>query len=460
MDLRVAFYIFTDAVLAIAALLLAAGVRFGSPVLAQEWRPEQGVMGGVLFVSVTLFSSYLMEVYSLPRESRKRDILAACTQGGCAAFFFLSVVYYLWPELMLGRGLLFFALGFFVVLQASWYALTNVNSRKVPFAQRVLILGTGDLACQLGGLLTSQSGSFTLAGYLECDPGHRPEQTVHDPERFRSLIIPAEDDLLQIAREQKASVIVVALAERRGVLPLQEMMRCKLNGIEILDAPTFYELVQEKLLLEEMTPSWIIFSSGFRRTALINVYKRCIDILLSLTGLVLSAPLLPFIVLAVKLDSPGPLFYRQKRVGLGEKTFTLYKFRSMREDAERDGAVWAQKNDARITRVGAILRNSRIDEIPQLINVLRGEMSFIGPRPERPEFVEKLRQEIYYYSKRHTIKPGVTGWAQVRYPYGSTAQDAIEKLRYDLYYIKNLSVFLDTRIIFETVKVVLFGRGR
>lgn len=460
MDLRAAFYIFTDAVLALAALLLAAGVRFDGFVVNEEWRPEQGMMGGALFVAVTLFSSYLMEVYSLPRESRKRDILAACAQGGCAAFFFLSVVYYLWPELMLGRGVLFFALGFFVLFQSSWYALTNINARRVPFSQRVLILGTGDLACQLGGLLTSQSGSFTLAGYLECDAGHRPEQTVHEPELFRSMIIPAQDDLLQAAHEHKASLIVVALAERRGVLPLQEMMRCKLNGIEVLDAPTFYEMVQGKLLLEEMTPSWIIFSSGFHRTALINVYKRCVDILFSVTGLVLSAPLFPFIALAVKLDSPGPLFFRQERVGLGEKTFTLYKFRSMCQDAERDGAVWAEKNDARITRVGAVLRNSRIDEIPQLINVLRGEMSFIGPRPERPEFVEKLRKEIYYYSKRHTIKPGVTGWAQVRYPYGSTVQDAIEKLRYDLYYIKNLSVFLDTKIILETVKVVLFGRGR
>ncbi|WP_136514423.1 TIGR03013 family XrtA/PEP-CTERM system glycosyltransferase [Geomonas edaphica] len=460
MDLRICLYIVVDAMLALASLVFAAGLRFGQLTLQEGWQPEQALRASLLFVVVILFSSYLMEVYALPRESRKREILAACVQGGCAAFFFLSVVYYLAPELMLGRGVLFIALGFFVALQFSWYALSGIGARKVPFAQRVLILGTGDLACQLGGLLTSQSGSFTLAGYLEVDAAHRPEQTVHEPELFRSQIIPARDDLLQTAREHKASVIVVALAERRGVLPLQEMMRCKLNGIEILDAPTFYEMVQGKLLLEEMTPSWIIFSTGFHHTGLINVYKRFIDVLLSVTGLLLSAPLLPFIALAVKLDSPGPLFFRQERVGLGEKSFTLYKFRSMRQDAERDGAVWAEKNDARVTRVGAFLRNSRIDEIPQLINVLRGEMSFIGPRPERPEFVEKLRQEIYYYSKRHTIKPGLTGWAQVRYPYGATVQDAIEKLRYDLYYIKNLSVLLDTRIIFETVKVVLFGRGR
>lgn len=460
MDLRVIFYIFSDALLALTALLIAAGLRFGSFMLQEDWQPDQALAAALIFVAVTLFSSYLMEVYTLPRESRKRDILATCVQGGCAAFFFLSVVYYLAPELMLGRGVLFFALGFFVLLQFSWYALSGIGARKVPFAQRVLILGTGDLACQLGGLLTAQSGSFRLAGYLDCEVGSRPQQTVHQPELFRSQLVADTGDLLKTARDLKASVLVVALAERRGVLPLQEMMRCKLNGIDVLDAPTFYEMVQGKLLLEEMTPSWIIFSSGFHRTAFINVYKRCVDIVLSLAGLLLSAPAFPLIALAIKLDSPGPLFFKQERVGLGEKSFTLYKFRSMRQDAERDGAVWATKNDARITRVGAFLRNSRIDEIPQLFNVLRGEMSFIGPRPERPEFVESLKKEIYYYSKRHTIKPGLTGWAQVSYPYGSTVQDAIEKLRYDLYYIKNLSLFLDTKILMETVKVVLFGRGR
>jgi len=460
MDLRVAFNLFSDAVLAVAALIFAAGLRFGGFDLPEDWQAQRGVNAGALFVAVTLFSSYLMEVYSLPRESRKREIFVTCLQSGCAAFFLLSVVYYLNPSLMLGRGVLFFALGFFIIFQFSWYALAGMGARRVPFAQRVIILGTGDLACQLGGLLSSQDGSFSLAGYLECGERQGPVETVHQPEIFKSQLIENEGDLLQTARKHKVSVLVVALAERRGVLPLQEMMRCKLNGIEVVDAPTFYEIVQGKLMLEEMTPSWIIFSTGFRRNALISIYKRCIDILLSLTGLLISAPFFPLIALAIKLESRGPLFFKQVRVGSGEKQFVLYKFRSMCQDAERGGAVWAVKNDARVTAVGRFLRNSRIDEIPQLFNVLKGEMSFIGPRPERPEFVENLKRDIYYYSKRHTIKPGLTGWAQVRYPYGATVEDAKEKLRYDLYYIKNLSFFLDTQIIFETVKVVLFGRGR
>jgi sugar transferase (PEP-CTERM system associated) len=458
MDLRFVLMLLSDAVLAVAALFAASVLRLGGLYLPTEWHDDGGFKVCSIFVVVALFSSYLMEVYSLPTDCRKREILVNCLQAGGAAFFLLSVVYYLDPSVMLGRGILFIALALFILFQFIWHALPISGADRTPFAQRVLILGTGDLACQLGGLLSSH-GSFELAGYLECDEGG-PLATVHEPHVFRSLVVQKDGDLLQTARKQKATMIVVALAERRGVLPLQEMMRSKLAGIEVVDAPTFYEIVQGKLMLEQMTPSWIIFSSGFHRNALITVYKRFIDLVLSLVGIVLSAPFLPLVALAIKLESPGPLFFKQVRVGSGEKTFTLYKFRSMCQDAERNGAVWAVKNDSRVTRVGRFLRNSRIDELPQLYNVLRGDMSFIGPRPERPEFVEKLKQDIYYYSKRHTIKPGLTGWAQVRYPYGATVDDAVEKLRYDLYYIKNLSFFLDTQIIFETVKVVLFGRGR
>jgi sugar transferase (PEP-CTERM system associated) len=227
-----------------------------------------------------------------------------------------------------------------------------------------------------------------------------------------------------------------------------------------MEAPSFYELVQGRLMLESITPSWFIFSSGFRRTSKFSICKRCMDIVLSCIGLLLTLPFFPLIALAIKLDSPGPVFFRQERFGNKEKRFELYKFRTMRQDAEKGtGAVWAEKNDPRITKLGHFFRGSRIDEIPQLINVLKGDMSFVGPRPERPEFVEKLKQVIPYYSKRHFIKPGLTGWAQVRYPYGSSVEDAVEKLRYDLYYIKNISPFLDTLIFLETIKVVLFGRG-
>lgn len=450
MDLRFALMPISDALLAIAALYSAVVLRYGSFGLHEELQAGQGPKVCAIFVVVALFSSYLMEVYRLARGSRKLEIFITCLQTGGAAFFLLSVVYYLEPGAMLGRGVLFIALAMFVLYQFLWHALAASGARSSLFSQRVLILGTGELARELGALLTSPSVPFTLVGYLGCG---------YDAMVNGELLIEKEGDLLGTAREAKAGIIVVGITERRGVLPLQEMMRCKLDGIEVVDAPTFYEVVQGKLMLEQMTPSSIIFSIGFRRTLLINVWKRCIDILFSVAGLLISAPFFPLIVLAIRIESPGHPLFKQVRVGKGEKHFVLYKFRSMRQDAESGGAVWAAKNDARVTAVGRFIRNSRIDELPQLYNVLRGDMSFIGPRPERPEFVEKLKHEIDYYSKRHTIKPGITGWAQVRFPYGATVEDAIEKLRYDLYYIKNLSAFLEIQIIFETVKVVLFGRG-
>lgn len=453
MKFRLALTLIIDALMALVALSAAAAVRFGPGNIFTLAPPNQLMRAAGIFVIIQLFSSYLMDVYAQDRNCSRKEAFINSLHGGAAAFFFLSVVYYLSPGVILGRGVLFLSIVFFMLLQFLRFVFSPSTTHVAQFSRRVLICGTGELARRLGGMITSESTTFTLAGYLTC------RETNDNAELLGELLIPMEADLLGTARRVKAGLIVIALSERRGTLPLQEMMRCKLDGIEVVDAPTFYEIIQGKLMLEEMTPSWIIFSSGFRRTAFIDIYKRCFDLTLSLLGLILAAPLFPLVALAIKLESPGPVFFRQVRVGNGERPFVLYKFRSMGQDAEKNGAVWAVKNDVRVTRVGRFLRNSRIDEIPQLFNVLKGEMSFIGPRPERPEFVENLKNEIYYYSKRHTIKPGLTGWAQVRYPYGATVEDAIEKLRYDLYYIKNLSFFLDTQIILETVKVVLFGRG-
>jgi sugar transferase (PEP-CTERM system associated) len=273
-------------------------------------------------------------------------------------------------------------------------------------------------------------------------------------------IISCEDGLCSAVKRVGAQKIVVSLSERRGVFPLQEVLSCKLRGIEVVDAPSFYEQITGKLLLENITPSWFIFSHGFRVTLALRLLKRMTDLFCAAIGLLLVLPFFPLIALVIRIDSPGPILFRQTRVGEGERLFNLFKFRSMRQDAESDtGAVWAKERDPRVTKVGEFLRKSRIDEIPQLFNVLRGDMSLVGPRPERPEFVKKLIEVIPYYSERHYVKPGVTGWAQVRYPYGASVEDAIEKLRYDLYYIKNISLPFDIMIILETVKVVLFRRG-
>jgi sugar transferase (PEP-CTERM system associated) len=402
-----------------------------------------------------------MDTYDFDRNTRKREIFINTLLGAATSFFLLSIMFYIDPGIMLGRGILIISIAFFALLQYCWHVVFYlVGHHATRFSRRVLVLGTGPLASQVGEFCSPNNRNFTLAGYASCNCNGAIENENENIVVPRDLIIGNAEDLLAATLQAQANIIVVALSERRGVFPLRDVLRCKLYGIEVLDAPSFYELVYGKLMLEHITPSWIIFSSGFRRPIYFNICKRYFDIVMSLAGLFLTLPFFPIIALAIKLDSPGPVFFRQIRVGNKEKLFNLYKFRTMRQDAEKkSGAIWAAKNDPRVTRIGSFFRNSRIDEIPQLYNVLRGDMSFIGPRPERPEFVEKLKQVIPYYSKRHFIKPGLTGWAQVRYPYGSSVEDAIEKLRYDLFYIKNLSSFLDTLIFFETIKVVLFGRG-
>jgi sugar transferase (PEP-CTERM system associated) len=316
--------------------------------------------------------------------------------------------------------------------------------------KRVLVVGDGLLAELMEEFVAASEGRYVLLGRVSCPSTQGA--TDDDVKAGR---------LLRLAQNFMADKIVVSLAERRGFFPVEELLSCKLAGVEVVDAPSFYETATRKLLIENITPSWFIFSHGFKVTRLLRLSKRITDILASTLGLLFFLPIIPFIALAIKLESPGPILFRQTRVGEGDRLFTLMKFRSMCQDAEAStGAVWSQQNDSRITRVGNFLRCSRLDEIPQLVNILKGDMSVVGPRPERPEFVRELKKRIPYYSERHYVKPGLTGWAQVRYPYGSSVEDAIEKLRYDLYYIKNISLFLDFSIILKTFSVVLLGKGR
>ena len=276
---------------------------------------------------------------------------------------------------------------------------------------------------------------------------------------FDPVIIGDYTQIPSIAEPGHVDRIVVALDERRGKFPLEQLLSCRLKGIRVDDGVAFTELLAGKLSIENLHPSFLIFSDGFKRSAFFKHVKRGIDVLLSVTGLAIFFPIAPFIAIAIKLDSRGPIFYRQERAGKAEKIFWLLKFRSMKVDAEGDGPKWAEINDPRITRMGRIIRRLRLDEVPQILNVLKGEMSFVGPRPERPFFVEQLKGEIPFYSQRHAVKPGITGWAQIWYHYGASKEDALEKLKYDLYYIKNMSFLLDLTIFFETAKIVLLGKG-
>jgi sugar transferase (PEP-CTERM system associated) len=268
------------------------------------------------------------------------------------------------------------------------------------------------------------------------------------------------DGLCDLADELEINKVVVAIKERRGALPLKELVKCRVRGIDVIEGTSFYEMLAGKLIVDQINPAWIIFSEGFYKSRTRRFLKRSTDVILSMAMLILFSPLFLLTALLIKIDSTGPVLFSQERVGKNKKSYMLYKFRSMIEDAEKhSGPVWASDNDKRITRIGKVLRKWRIDEIPQLWNVLKGDMSFVGPRPEREYFVNKLEEIIPYYGERFSVKPGITGWAQVCYSYGASVDDAVEKLNYDLFYIKNMSAFMDLMIILRTIKIVLFGKG-
>ncbi len=333
------------------------------------------------------------------------------------------------------------------VVMGYWATQARVGSR-------VLVFGAGPAAQMVGATLRSADPLATVVGYF---PGPNEKQsTVPETERLS-----AQWSLTQTARRLGADEIIVALTERRsGSMPLRELLDCKLAGVRVFDITTYFERMLGQIRIDFVNAGWLIFGDGFNQGFYRTAVKRLFDILCSLLLIVLAAPVMLATAIAIKLESVGPVFYRQERVGANNKTFKVSKFRSMRADAEQDGKPrWAAARDDRVTRVGQVIRRLRIDELPQLFNVLAGSMSLVGPRPERPFFVEQLTQEIPYYAVRHSIKPGVTGWAQVRYQYGSTIEDSQEKLQYDLYYVKNHSLFLDVLILFETVGVVLTGKG-
>jgi len=439
-----------DALLSILAVHAACLLRFGS--LSEIYLDTLDVQRLLVFAMFVMFSSYLLELYDSDKQQRKREIAIRILIALVVSFLTLTPVYYSVPSLMLGRGLLIFSLGFFGLFQFLLHVGHSLLMNSSGFARRVLVLGTGPLAKKIGDLITTTNHQHILKGYVNLTG----ESAQVPPE----AIVGNGNGLVETVRQKQAHKLVVSLSERRGFFPVQDVLNCKFSGIEVIDAPSFYEEMTGKLLIENTTPSWFIFSNGFRMNASKRVRKRIFDMVFSFLCLLMAMPLLPLVALMIKLDSGGPVFFRQVRVGELEKTFVLYKFRTMRQDAENStGAVWAQKDDPRVTRLGKLLRRTRIDELPQLFNVLKGEMSFIGPRPERPEFVSELKKCIPYYSERHFLRPGVTGWAQIRYPYGASVEDAVEKLRHDLYYIKNVSFYLDLLIFIETIKVMLFGRG-
>ncbi len=365
----------------------------------------------------------------------------------------MSAVFYTFPDLVVGRRTMAYAMLFTFVgvlgLRSLFFRLTHSELQSTT----VLVLGTGRQAQMIADLAPRQAG-FRVVGYIPVN-----EQETNIP---RDLWLPHDRRLMDIVLANEVDEIVVAPDDRRLRLPVDEILDCKMSGTMVLDLLSFFEKETSRIKLDVLHPSWIFFSDGFRLSGVAQYSKRALDLLVGLLIFLLSWPLMVLVALAIVAESRGrgPILFHQVRVGLNGRTFHVHKFRSMRTDAEADGvARWATKNDNRITRVGALIRKTRLDELPQVFNVLLGEMSLVGPRPERPEFVEQLEKEIPFYAERHRVKPGLTGWAQLSYPYGATIDDARNKLEFDLYYVKNASAFLDLIILLETVEVVLWGKG-
>jgi len=409
----------------------------------------------VFIAGITTFLLYLGDLYNPRLPLGRRELVARLLICQAAAAPLVAAGGYAFPSLRLGR-LAFLEFGIAVTIGLlAWRSAWTGSGSLARMTIRVLVVGTGPIAKTIAELGRASARPFTIIGFLDDDPA------AADSVPQGHMLLGKITDLSVIVEEVRPDVVVVVQVDRRGRFPANSLLECRLRGIAVEDWPTFYEKATGKILVTELRPSWLIFADGFVKTPRTEIIKRLFDVALAIVGVIVAAPIMTLVAIAIKLESTGPVLYRQPRSGQNGCVFILNKFRSMRHDAERStGPVWAEPRDPRVTHVGAFLRRIRLDELPQLFNVLLGHMSFIGPRPERPEFVHELQRQIPYYMKRLSVKPGITGWAQVKYRYGASVDDALEKLQYDLYYIKNLSLFLDLLILLNTVQVVLFARGR
>jgi sugar transferase (PEP-CTERM system associated) len=439
-----------EGILVAVALICGAWLRFfDSPQEFQAYvkLPDFGFQ--TLFVVLVFqISFYYAEYYRSDGFRSRLEQFLCLGQAVGGACFFLGVVYYLFPGLLIGRGVFFISTFLAVALVAVNRVVLDRTWHVAASRERVLVMGTGDLAHTVARELKRRGDlSVEFVGFY--DPTDKGVEGEEPPPSLEA-----------VALETAATRIVVAMEDRRGVLPVRQLVTLRVQGVKVQDAHTVIAELSGRVWLKTIQPSWFVFSEGFHRSRLTLGLKRAGDLVFAVVGLIIALPLMLLVALAVKLDSKGPILYRQERVGYRRRRFEVLKFRSMRTDAETNNqAQWAQQNDPRVTRIGGFLRTYRLDELPQFINVIRGDMSFVGPRPERPVFVDMLRKEISYYDERHSARPGLTGWAQVRYSYGATVEDSYRKLEYDLFYLKNMSLLFDCAIILETVRTVLTGRG-
>jgi sugar transferase (PEP-CTERM system associated) len=443
-----------EVVLLVLAVVVAAWIRFHNDPETQISFVQQAPLRAILVAFFVTGSMAAFGLYQVHVRHNRMDFVLRIALSFAFGGIGLVVLYYLIPQTYIGRGVLAMSLAIGLVAVIVARVLSVHVFRADVLKQRVLILGAGKNADLINSRMRRQSDrrSFVVVGFVPV-AGH-PVVVAED-----SLLHP-QNGLPELTERLQIDEVVIAPDERRGGLPMEEMLVCVQRGVSIIDLSTFFEREAGMVQLNVVDPSWLVFSGGFDYSTPRRLSKRFFDLVAASVLLLLAWPLMLVVALAVWVESGTPILYRQTRVGERGEHFVLTKFRSMRVDAEKDGvAQWATKNDDRSTRVGRFIRLTRLDELPQLFAVLRGDMSFVGPRPERPHFVDLLNDEIRYYGVRHCVKPGLTGWAQLRYPYGASVKDAEEKLKFDLFYVKNHGLVFDLMILLQTVEVVLFGRG-
>jgi sugar transferase (PEP-CTERM system associated) len=453
--LRNIFFVAGEGIFIFISVLLASRIILGQESFVLD---HQLLMKVFLITAVCQACLYYNDLYDLKITDSFNELGIRLLQALGFAAIFLAFFYILFPDAIIASGIFFISVFFTILLIGSWrfgYAL--ILDRGL-FNHKIILLGSGNLIKDIKQeIIERKDCGYTLA--LEA-----PESMI-DVDLTNSVYSPIVckhqcEGLYEMAHTLGIKKVVVDFQERRAVSPTRELLKCRVDGIDVLDGNKFYENLTGKLTVKSLNPSGLIFSDGFQKTSLRRFLKRSVDLILSVLMLIVFLPLIAAIAVLIKIDSKGPVFFSQERVGEKGKTYQIHKFRSMVDNAEKQcGPVWAQCEDGRVTRVGNIIRRLRIDEIPQLYNVLKGEMSFVGPRPEREYFVKQLEDLIPYYTIRHTVRPGITGWAQVCYGYGASVEDAVEKLNYDLFYIKNMTTLMDIMIIMRTIKIVLFSKG-
>ncbi|MCJ8502125.1 TIGR03013 family XrtA/PEP-CTERM system glycosyltransferase [Desulfatitalea alkaliphila] len=441
-------FIFLSVVIACLLIIGSDQVHFDPPLLLK-----------VLLITITCQAClYYNDLYDLQITDTLSELGIRLLQALGAAAILLALFYFLFPDFIIGEGIFIVSIAFVFLLIIAWRIGYTQILNKGLFNQKIMIMGSSDTAHEIANEIQQKKDcGYEIASVLS----DKPWEVWPCSSNAGMICQNHFDNVCDLAKQMRVDKIVVALKEKRGTLPVKELLKCRVDGIDILEGNTFYEMLTGKLIVEQINPAWLIFSEGFQKTKAQKLIKRTVDLVLSAAMLIVLMPLILLVAIVIKLDSKGPAIFSQERVGRHHKPYMVHKFRSMRSDAEKEtGPVWAQDNDNRITRVGHFIRKWRIDELPQLWNVIKGQMSFVGPRPEREHFVKQLEEIIPYYGERFSVKPGLTGWAQVSYGYGASVEDAIEKLNYDLFYIKNMSILMDIMIVARTVKTVLFGRGR